>query len=122
MAVTIATPDAQLLRKKILAKLEQQAVVGWGNHGQSFTLTSPEWSGKAWVRAFPEPGQLVLGLVPAEGVEMSKELYAVYQARLIEMLLTHFQGEMSSLEVTAAVSYPDLARWTGESQHAPRAE
>ena len=72
MALRIATPDAEALRQAIFARLAGLAAEGWESDGESFTLTDPEWGGKAWVRAFPEPGRLVLGLVPAEGGAMDE--------------------------------------------------
>jgi hypothetical protein len=120
MPVTIATADAPKLLKNILAKFDGQAIAGWESDGDSFSLAAPQKSGKVWVRPFPQAGQLVLGLVPAEGQEMSKELFAVYCGRLVEMLLTHFSDLISSAQVSAGITYPDLMHWTGESQHAPR--
>jgi hypothetical protein len=122
MALTITTADAEALRKDILERLDRLAVEGWESDGESFTLTDPEWGGKAWVRAFSEPGRLVLGLVPAEGGVMAGGLYAAYHGRLVELLLQHFRELVSSVQVTGAVTYPDLMHWTGESQHAPGAE
>jgi hypothetical protein len=122
MSLTITTPDAEALRKDIWERLDQQAIERWESDGESFTLTDPEWGGKVWVRAFTEPGQLLLGLVPAEAGVMAEGVYAVYCGRLVELLLQHFRGKVSAVQVTGAVTYPDLMHWTGESQHAPRAE
>ena len=120
MSLTIATEDAEALRSNLLWGLDHQAVGEWKRDGESFTVTAPEWSGKAWVRAFAEPGQLVLGLVPSEGDEMSDELYVAFHVRLVEMLLTHFSGQLSSVTLTARLTYPDLTHWIGEGQHEPR--
>src|SRR6266496_3320238 len=112
MAVTIDVTNPTALLRAIIAKVDQQAVVGWMSDGESFTLTAPEWSSKAWLRPFPQTEQLVLGLVPSEGQEMSKELYAAYHGRLVEMLLTHFSDMMNAVEVTVGITYPDLMHWT----------
>jgi hypothetical protein len=122
MAVTITTPDSAALHKGILDQIGQRAVDGWESDGESFTLSDPEWGGKAWVRAFPEPGRLVLGLVPQEGGAMAHGVYATFHGRLVEMLLRYFRGLFSSVQVSSAVTYPDLMHWTGESHHAPREE
>ena len=122
MAVTVVAADPVALLKGIMEKFDRHAIPGWENDGESFTLTVPEWAGKAWIRPFPQSGQLVLGLVPSEGQQMSQELYAAYHGRLIELLLLHSDGLMSSAQITAGVTYPDLMHWTGESQYAPRSE
>jgi hypothetical protein len=122
MSLTITTPDVDALRAGLLERVSQGAVEGWEGDGESFTLTDPEWGGKAWVRAFPEPGRLVLGLVPAEGGVMADGTYAAYHGRLVELLLRHFRAQVRAVQVTGSVTYPDLMHWTGESQHAPRAE
>jgi hypothetical protein len=129
MALRIATPDAEGLLQAFFTRFAEHAAEGWERapggwetDGDSFTLTDPEWGGKAWVRAFPEPGLLVLGLVPAEGGGMAEGVYETYHNRLVEFLLRHARGLFTSVEVTAQVTYPDLLHWTGESQHAPRAD
>src|SRR5262249_54779560 len=113
---------AEALRRGILERLDQRTVEGWESDGESLTLTDPKWAGKAWVRAFPEPGRLVLGLVPSEGGAMTDGVYAAYHGRLVELLLRLFRELVSSVQVTGPVTYPDLMHWTGESQHAPRAD
>jgi hypothetical protein len=122
MALTITTANAEGLRRWIVEKLGQRAIEGWENDGDSFTLTDPEWGGKAWVRAFLESGQLVLGLVPSQGGVMTDGLYTAYHSRLVEMLLRHFRDLVSAMQITGGVTYPDLLHWTGESQHAPQKE
>jgi hypothetical protein len=122
MAVTITTADAEGLWWGILSVLDRRDARGWECDGESFTLTGCEYAGRAWFRAFPEPpGRLVLGLVPAEGGALGQDTYAAYHGRLVELLLAHFGGAATAVQVTPAVTYPDLMHWTGESRHAPRA-
>ena len=119
MAVSIAAADPAFLLKGILARFDQRTIEGWCRDGECFTLTDPEWSTRAYLRPLLQTENLVLGLVPTEGQGMSKELYAVYHGRFIDMLLRHFSDVIGSVQLTTGRTSPDLMHWTGDRRSSP---
>jgi hypothetical protein len=65
-----------------------------------------QWKGEAWLHPTVGKGALVLNVIPPKkGV--SKEAYAVYHGRFIEMLLSHFDEGFSGAFGTAQATGDD---------------
>jgi hypothetical protein len=100
--------------KAIVSRIHQQGGPEWAvwEDELRFQLSGPEWS-VAYFRPMYDAGQLILGLLPQEGEELPKELYAYYHGRVIEMLLRHCSDLAGAVQVTTEPTYPDLKGWTG---------
>jgi hypothetical protein len=66
----------------------------------SHDTSSEQWVGAAWLHPGVSLGTLTLSIIsPEEG--LSKEAYAIYHGRFIEMLLAHFEDDFLVATATA---------------------
>jgi hypothetical protein len=103
MAIQVNTADPQGLLDSIYVAIDEGNIVTWTyDEDGDFIHDTPDeqWVGEAWLH--PEPGLAVLtmNIIPPEK-GMSKEAYAVYHGRFIEMLLAHFDDKFSEALTTA---------------------
>jgi hypothetical protein len=111
MAVIITASNPTELLASIKAGMESGSVTAWiCDSDGDFTLSTPSWTLKAWLRPRISEGKLVLNILPPRHSTMSKGVYAAYHARFIEMLLTAFDGNFTDAKATALPIYPDLVK------------
>ena len=60
--------------------------------------------------------RLLFNLISPENTVISTHLYAVYHARLMEMLLTHFDSELKTVSATALPTTGDQIFAEGSSE------
>jgi hypothetical protein len=102
MAVIIKTTKPEALLKSIKKAIDEGHVVTWRYDGDGdFTHKLNQWDGKAWLTPKLYSGELRLGILGIEGVKLSKEVYAVYHGRFIEMVLPHFDKDFENALATA---------------------
>lgn len=68
-----------------------------------FTLSSAQWRNKAWFRLHKNnesPDSIGFGIIGRKEQSMGRTLYAVYHGRFAEMLLSHFDREISDMDIT----------------------
>jgi hypothetical protein len=100
--VRATSSSPQELLNGINAAIRAGKIVTWQLDSDEDITHSPEqWKNKAWFRPVVEPGVLVFKILGRKGSRMSKEAYAVYHGRLIEMLLEHFDLKVSDVSATA---------------------
>ena len=102
--IKIKTNNPEGLLNKIKKAIEDKVIVTWflDNDGD-FSPTQEQWVGKAWVTPLikkEEPDSLYFGIIESKQQKMTKVIYGVFLGRFAEMLLTHFDTDMSSLSIS----------------------
>jgi hypothetical protein len=107
--LTFSTQSPQQLLQSIKAEIQAGKIVTWSFDADGdFTHTPEQWKYSAWLRPFVRSGQLVFGIIPSRNKSMSKEIYAVYHGRFIEMMQGHFDGSFASATASALLVSPDV--------------
>ncbi|MGA7849747.1 MAG: hypothetical protein WCA13_11630 [Terriglobales bacterium] len=104
-----ANPD-DLLRA-IEKAIANGDITTWQETSQgSFTHTpaSGQWKNQAWFRPSIDEKGIVFNIIRPKGSKVSKEAYAVYHGRFSEMLLAHFDADLSAIRLTALAAEGDL--------------
>ena len=68
-----------------------------------YTSSVLQWQEKAWFRPIEDSFSefnLSFGIIKARNIELTCSLYAIYHARLVEMLLAHFDDKIEDLKIT----------------------
>lgn len=111
MAITIKTKDPTKLLADIGKAIGAGRVQTWTRFTDGdFTHSPEQWKNKAYLRPSIAPGELKFGVVANDPVDLSWELYGVFQGRFIEMLIIHFHDSISTLTATAFPESPDVTR------------
>jgi hypothetical protein len=109
MAIAINTSDPQGLLDAIRDGIDDGTIETWSyDEDEDFchVTSTGQWEGQAWLHPSVGDGSLVLNVVPPK-TGLSKEAYAVYHGRFIEMLLAHFDERFSEALTTAKASNGD---------------
>jgi len=108
MAIRVTTAQPSAMLAAIKKAITERRVDTWSYDSDGdFTHTPPQWAKKAWLRPSIQAGALVLNILNPKGVTISKEVYAVFHGRFIEMLLAHFDTIFSDAQASAAVAVGD---------------
>lgn len=111
LALFVVTSHPSALLAAIKSAVVNKHVDTWEYDGDGdFTHSPPQWKNKAWLRPSVMSGSLTLGIIGQSGIPMSKEVYAVYHGRFLEMLLAHFDQSFSSAQATALMQPPDATK------------
>lgn len=108
MAVKASCNNPQQLLADINAGIRAGKIVTWElDSAGDITHTPEQWKHQAWFRPKVESGCLVFNILGRKSTKMTKEIYAVYHGRLIEMLLVHFDDKFSVVNSTALATTGD---------------
>ncbi|MBV9719223.1 MAG: hypothetical protein JOZ77_07880 [Candidatus Eremiobacteraeota bacterium] len=96
--------------EKLLAAIRQEIAGGhiraWTcDDDGDFTHARTQWQKRAWFRPHVLHNQLRFAILAPTDRSLSVELYAIYHARFIEMLLAHFD---ELIERVSASALPEL--------------
>ena len=111
MALKVSTDNPDQLLIAIRMAIDDGTVDTWEyTTTGSFTHTtaSGQWKNKAWLKPSVQRGKLTFNIIRAKGSRVSKTVYAVYHGRFAEMLLTHFDSNLSEISLTALAEETDL--------------
>jgi hypothetical protein len=72
------------------------------------TYASAPWKNLAWMRIRKTTSGLRVNIIGNDEYDITREIYAIYHARFIEMLLTNFEELFESAEATALATKSDL--------------
>lgn len=103
MSIYVKTSNPASFLQNIKDKIEKKDIPTWAvDDDGDFTHSPGQWAYHAWMRPFIETGnnRIVFGIICRKDSNLSVEDYAVYHGRFVEMLLTHFDKECDSIEVT----------------------
>lgn len=102
MAVRVFCDNPAQLLNEIKLGIRTGKIETWTvDSDGDFTHSPEQWKHKAWFRPAIEEDKLRFNILPQRALRMSKEVYAVYHGRLIEMLLAHFDEKFSRATATA---------------------
>lgn len=104
MSILVMTRKPESLLKSIYKKIDEQVIRTWRydkDRDLTHTTSGGQWEDRAWLHPETSEGLLRFGLVGQDGIAMTPVLYGVYHGRFIEMLLTHFDHNFSSVCVSA---------------------
>ena len=97
------TDDAQGMLDEINSQIELGDIETWAcNNAGEFTHTasSGQWKNKAWLRPVVEDKRLRFRFLRPKDKTVSREVFAVYQGRFIEMLIAHVPGYFTDVRAT----------------------
>ena len=101
MTIRVRTADPNELLQAIRDAIDRREIDTWeyDKHGD-FTHTPTQWRKLAWLRPSASAGTLNFKLLKPEGRAVTDATYAVYHGRFIEMVLAHFNDQISQAEAT----------------------
>jgi hypothetical protein len=90
MAIRAFTDNGRSLLARIRGLIDQGHIDTWSyDKDGDFTHTPPQFKNKAWLHPEVQNDRLRLRIIPPEGQPLTREVFAVYQGRFIEMLIAH---------------------------------
>ena len=94
--LTLPAHDPRALLTGIRTAIDDKRVKTW-NYDQDgdFTHTAEQWNQLAWLRPTVTENALKLHIIPPNEAHISAQVYAVYHGRFIEMILRHFDTDLS---------------------------
>jgi hypothetical protein len=114
MPINVTTGNGQALLGAIFKGIDEKEVDTWRyetHDGVKYLTHSPDqWDQKEWLKATVAVPSLVLNIVKPKNTNISTVVYAVYHGRFIEMLLAHFDGQLSGASATAMPTAADVVK------------
>lgn len=108
MAIFVSTDTPGLLVDGIKKKIEEHKIDTWIiDSDGDYTHNTDQWRNRAWIRHKIESGRVVFFVICRTDANMSIVEYALFHGRFVEMLLTHFDHECTTIEVTPLASTYD---------------
>lgn len=105
MAIRVRFKQKENILEEIRELIYSEKVRKWSiDSDDDLTLLIPEWHCKAWMRIKPiknDPKCVVFGIVTSQLYPLTKSIYAIYHSRLAELLLTHFDTDIETMEISA---------------------
>lgn len=116
LIVTKMENNSSDLYTNIKQKIEENEIDTWTiDDDGDFTHSTEQWNCKAWMYQYEpksgddiQPNQLVFGIIGNKQIKMTKYLYALYHGRFSEMLLAHFDDEITEIQITSQKTKYDL--------------
>ncbi|MCE5205824.1 MAG: hypothetical protein LLF80_06945 [Porphyromonadaceae bacterium] len=111
MAIIIHTDSPDLLLDKIYEAIDTKKADKWIRTTDGrLTYGALLWRNEAFFKPqiWVDENQLRFGLIKRKDRKhITSRLYTAFHSKLIEMLLTHFDGDFRSVTATAARAEPD---------------
>lgn len=106
MAILIKTNDPQQLLRDIKEAIDNNVIQTWSyDKDGDFTHTLEQWKYNGWMRPHTEiinnNFNMSFGFLGNTSVVTTKAIYAVYHGRFAEMLLAHFDEQISNILLTS---------------------
>jgi hypothetical protein len=101
MSVRAFTGDAAGLLARIKTLIDQGHITTWEyDDVGDFTHSPTQWKNEAWLRPEKHSDKLRLRIIGPES-GLSREVFAVYHGRFIEMLIAHVPEKFTQAVATA---------------------
>ncbi len=108
MAITFETSNPSNLLSTFKRLIAARHVQTWSCDADGdFTHTPDQWRNKAFLRPSVQSGRLVFTMLGNTRVVTTWEIYAVYQGRFIEAMISHCHDSFSTAAATANPSTSD---------------
>lgn len=100
MSVRAFTNDSASLLARVKKLIDEGHITTWAYDSDGhFTHTASQWRRKAWFEPQERSDKLRLRIIaPKSG--MTREVFAVYHGRFIEMLIAHVSKKLTSARAT----------------------
>lgn len=97
MSVRASTNDAAGQLARIKRLIDQGHIDTWAyDKDGDFTHTPPQWANKAWLRPQVKSDVLRFVIIKPEDTPLTREIFAVYHGRFIEMLIAHVADRVTN--------------------------
>jgi hypothetical protein len=97
MSVRAFTDDASGLLTRIKKLIDGGHIDTWAyDKDGDFTHTPSQWKNKAWLRPQVKSDMLRMVILNNTKVTFTREIFAVYHGRFIEMLISHVSDRYTS--------------------------
>lgn len=105
MALIVKTNNSLELLKNIEKEMQNGNIVTWkiDNDGD-YTYSPEQWCNKAWFHKYSRENEhdiVRFGIIGNQKRKMTSSLYAIYHARFLEMLLSHFDEIIENIQITS---------------------
>jgi hypothetical protein len=111
MALFVFTDKASELLSAVKAAIDGKHIDTWRyDKDGDFTHSPEQWVNRAWLRPSIAESALTFGIIGRKSDDLTKEEYAVYHGRFVEMLLAHFDKRFSTIQTTALMQQPDILK------------
>lgn len=111
MAIIIDTDNPDLLLDKIYEAIDNKKADKWARTSDGrLTIGTLLWKNEAFFKPqiWVDENQLRFGLLKRKDRKhITSKLYTTFHVKLMEMLLTYFDGDFRSVAATAAKAEPD---------------
>ncbi|MBU7438722.1 hypothetical protein [Paraburkholderia fungorum] len=102
MTILVQVADPAALLNSIKRLIDRREIETWAyDKDGDFYHTPQQWARKAWLRPQMSGSSLNLKLIQRNDEMLTKAVYGVYHGRFVEMLLTHFEETVGSVQSTA---------------------
>jgi hypothetical protein len=107
--ISFSTSAPQALLAAMKKAIDEGHITTWKYDSDGdFTHWPEQWRNKAWLRPNVVSGELQFGILFPQGQQATKDVYAVYHGRFIEMAMAHFDKSFGKAVGTALAAKPDL--------------
>lgn len=108
--IVAPTPDPEKLLVKLKSAIDSKKIKTWSYDSEGdFTHTADQWRQLAWLTPQIADGAIIFSIIPPRDKHITKLIYAIYHGRFIEMLLRHFDEDLSgNAEVTPLPQGDDI--------------
>lgn len=111
MAVVAFCSDPSNLIRQLKRAIIEGHVVTWSvDQDGDLTHSTGQWKNHAWMRPRLGVDKVIFNILPPRTQPISRETYAIYHGRLIEMLLAHFDRLISSVAATSMPTFEDRVK------------
>jgi len=100
MALIIKTNDPSGLLSAIKKAIDDKKIDTWSYDDDNDFSHVQQWQGKAWLRPKLNTGSLQFGILGQDNIPLTRVLYAVYNGRFSEMLVSHFPNLISEIIIS----------------------
>jgi hypothetical protein len=111
MAVVLLTTDSRALLTQVRALVTQCHIATWSYDADGdFTHTAAggQWKNKAWLRPRILSDRLTMNIIRPETGSVTREVYAVYHGRFLEMAIAHVPRLFTAGSATPFATSEDL--------------
>lgn len=108
MSIYVKTVNPRKLVDDINEKISNTSINTWAvDKDGDYTHTAQQWQYHAWIHPIIETERVVFAIWGRASEDLSVVDYAIYHGRFVEMLLTHFDKQCLTIEVSSLASKYD---------------
>jgi hypothetical protein len=105
--ITFITNSPHQLLSALRNSIRKGEIETWSEVEGYLTHSAVQWNRKAWFLPSIEGNELRFAIIKSKGSNVSREVYAIYHGRFIEMMLAHFDNQYEKAAATALATVAD---------------